>query len=185
IFGENKVQELTVKSEELPSDIEWHFIGHLQTNKVKYIAPYISMIHAVDSLKLLKTIEKEAAKNKRIINCLLQCKIAKEESKFGLSFDGAKDLLSNAEFTALRHVNIKGVMGMATYTDNLEQVRAEFKSLYDMFKQFKASFFIQKPDFNIVSMGMSHDYKIAIEQGANMIRIGSSIFGERNYSKTK
>jgi pyridoxal phosphate enzyme (YggS family) len=185
IFGENKVQELTVKSEELPRDIEWHFIGHLQTNKVKYIAPYISMIHAVDSLKLLKTIEKEAAKNNRIINCLLQCKIAKEESKFGLSFDGAKDLLSNAEFTALRHVNIKGVMGMATYTDNLEQVRAEFKSLYDMFKQFKASFFIQKPDFNIVSMGMSHDYKIAIEQGANMIRIGSSIFGERNYSKTK
>jgi PLP dependent protein len=184
LFGENKVQELIKKQEELPKDIEWHFIGHLQSNKVKFIAPFISLIHAVDSLKLLQVINKEAIGNKRVINCLIQCKIASEESKFGLSVEEIYDLLESSVFSELEHVNILGVMGMASYTDDVAQVRREFKLLKDTFDRLKINLFSEKQDFTVVSMGMSHDYGIAIEEGATMIRVGSSIFGERNYSKT-
>jgi pyridoxal phosphate enzyme (YggS family) len=182
-FGENKVQELVRKSEELPRDIEWHFIGHLQTNKVKYIAPFVCLIHAVDSLKLLKTIDKEAVKNHRVINCLLQCKIASEDTKFGLVKDEITQLLNSSDMAELLNINIKGVMGMATNTGNEDQVRAEFSYLYDLFKTLKVDHFRDKPDFKVISMGMSHDYSIAIQEGSNMVRIGSSIFGERNYNK--
>ncbi len=184
IFGENKVQELVQKHEELPHDIKWHFIGHLQTNKVKYIAPFVNLIHAVDSLKLLEVINKEAKKNNRIISCLLQCRIADEETKFGLSRNDILTLLETLNQSPLEHINIKGVMGMATNTENSTQVKSEFKYLYNLFKTLKVDFFREKSDFNIISMGMSHDYKFAIEEGATMVRIGSSIFGERNYLKT-
>ena len=184
VFGENKVQDLVKKSEELPRDIEWHFIGHLQTNKVKYIAPFVSLIHGVDSLKLLRTINKEAGKNHRVINCLLQCKIGEEDTKFGLSPNALNALIESPEFKELENINIKGVMGMATNTPDLEQVRAEFKGLYDIYKALKVGVFREKPDFMVVSMGMSHDYQLAVEQGATMVRIGSNIFGERNYNKT-
>lgn len=183
IFGENKVQDLVRKSEELPRDINWHFIGHLQTNKVKYIAPFVDLIHAVDSLKLLKMINKEAAKNKRIINCLLQCKIAEEDTKFGLSESDLNELLSSSEFKDLNHISIRGTMGMATNTDDELTVRNEFKLLKEIFERTKLEYFTEKPEFNVLSMGMSHDYKLAIDEGATMIRVGSSIFGERNYLK--
>ncbi len=183
IFGENKVQELVQKYEELPQDIKWHFIGHLQTNKVKYIAPFVSLIHAVDSLKLLKVINKEAQKCNRVINCLLQCKIADEDTKFGLSISDIQTLLLSLKDSPLEHINIKGVMGMATNTENSDQVKKEFKYLYDLFKKLKVDYFQGKPDFEVISMGMSHDYKLAIEEGSTMVRIGSSIFGERNYLK--
>lgn len=183
IFGENKVQELVRKSEELPGDIVWHFIGHLQTNKVKYIAPFVGLIHAVDSLKLLKMINKEAAKNKRIINCLLQCKIAEEDTKFGLSELELTEILNSADFKELEYISIRGTMGMATNTDNELKVRNEFNLLKGIFDRTKLNFFSENSEFNVLSMGMSHDYKLAIDEGSTMIRVGSSIFGERNYLK--
>lgn len=171
IFGENKVQELVEKEESLPKDIEWHMIGHLQTNKVKYIAPFVSLIHAVDSKKLIKEINKRAKQNNRVIPCLVQVHIAQEESKFGLDKDGVIEILK----TDFPNVSIVGLMGMATYTDNKNQVRKEFKYLKDSYDELKES----QPNFSILSMGMSGDYSIAIEEGSNMVRIGSSIFGER------
>jgi pyridoxal phosphate enzyme (YggS family) len=178
-FGENKVHELVDKYEALPKDIEWHLIGHLQTNKVKYIAPFVSLIHAVDSLKLLQEIDKQAAKNQRIIHCLLQFHVAQEETKFGLSFEEAEALLSSKEFIEMEHVRIVGVMGMASFVDNEEQVRDEFRTLNNYFQIIKSHHFKFNPDFKIVSMGMSGDYKWAIEEGSTMIRVGSSLFGER------
>ncbi len=183
IFGENKVQELTAKYDELPKDIEWHYIGHLQTNKVKYIAPFVSLIHAVDSFKLLRKINQEALKNNRSIQVLLQFHIAEEESKFGLNLNSAKEILTNPEFETLKNVEIVGVMGMATYTNDLAQVRKEFTTLKNIFKQLKSDYFSQQSSFKEISMGMSGDYKIAIEAGSTMVRIGSIIFGERNYKK--
>ncbi|MFP4060624.1 MAG: YggS family pyridoxal phosphate-dependent enzyme [Bacteroidales bacterium] len=182
VFGENKVQELIDKKDELPEDIQWHMIGHLQRNKVKYIAPFITLIHSVDSLKLLKAIEKEGEKNERIIECLLQMHVAKEETKFGMDEEELKQLLSSTEYLELKHVKIRGLMGMATFTGNMEIVRDEFRYLKKLFDQTYNSFFNGNPDFSILSMGMSHDYKIAIEEGSTMVRIGSSIFGERIYT---
>lgn len=178
VFGENKVQELVDKHANLPQDIEWHFIGHLQTNKVKYIAPFVHLIHAVDSLKLLKEINKQGAKNERLIQCLLQFHIANEKAKFGLSKEEAFELLQSSEYKALEHVKIVGVMGMATYTDDEDQIRAEFANLKAYFGTIKEKF-INKDDFSEISMGMSADYKIAIKEGSTMIRLGSSIFGIR------
>ncbi len=181
VFGENKVQELVEKQAELPKDIEWHFIGHLQTNKVKYIAPFISLIHGVDSLKLLKTIDKEGRKNNRKISCLLQFHIAEEETKFGLDLDEARELLTSADFAGLEFVDIRGVMGMATYTDDENQIRKEFKQLKNIFDQLKSEFFGSQDSFSEISMGMSGDYLLAAEEGSTMVRVGSSIFGERRY----
>lgn len=179
-FGENKVQELVDKHAELPQDIEWHLIGHLQTNKVKYIAPFVHLIHAVDSLKLLKEINKEAIKNRRVIDCLLQFHIASEETKFGLSFEEATELLESEEFIALENVRIAGVMGMASFTEDEEQVADEFRTLYNYFQIIKSHHFKFNPDFKEISMGMSGDYKIAVEEGSTMVRIGSTIFGGRS-----
>lgn len=174
-FGENYVQELVDKHEQLPKDINWHFIGHLQSNKVKYIAPFVYLIHGVDSFSLLKEINKQAQKNNRVINCLLQIYIAQEETKFGLDFNEASQILNSAEFKELKHISIKGFMAMASNTDDKVQIKKEFKSL----KTFSLHF----PDYKILSFGMSSDYKLAIEEGSTMIRVGSSIFGERNYTK--
>ena len=183
VFGENKVQELTGKYERLPKDIEWHFIGHLQTNKVKYIAPFVSLIHGVDSLKLLKTINKEAKKKDRVIDCLLQFHIATESTKFGLNMQEAFAILEDEQYRSFGNVRIAGVMGMATYTDDKEQVRKEFRSLKDVFDEVKEKYFADKEYFKEISMGMSGDYKIAIEEGSTLVRIGSSIFGARVYNK--
>lgn len=174
-FGENYVQELVDKHEQLPKDIRWHFIGHLQSNKVKFIAPFVHLIHGVDSFTLLKEINKQAQKNNRIIDCLLQLYIAKEETKFGLDFQEANTILNSEEFKALKNISVKGFMAMASNTDNEAQVRKEFKSLKEFCKQFS--------DCNILSFGMSSDYLLAIQEGSTMIRVGSSIFGERNYNK--
>ena len=179
VFGENKVQELTDKFDLLPKDIEWHFIGHLQSNKVKYIAPFVSMIHAVDSLKLLKEINKQAKKNDRTISCLLQFHIADEDSKFGLNLEEAQQILSSNEFVELQNISIVGVMGMATFTDDEDQVREEFRTLENYFHVVKSHFFKYNEAFEHLSMGMSGDYKIALEEGSTMIRLGSSIFGSR------
>lgn len=179
IFGENKVQELVEKYEMLPKDIEWHLIGHLQTNKVKYIAPFVHLIHAVDSLKLLQEIDKQAAKNNRIINCLLQFHIAEEDTKFGLDFEEAQHLLASNEFIEMQHIRIVGLMGMASFTSNNNQIAAEFRTLANYFQMIKSHFFKFNPDFTTISMGMSNDYPIAIEEGSTMIRVGSSIFGNR------
>lgn len=179
IFGENKVQELTDKFETLPKDIEWHFIGHLQSNKVKYIAPFVSMIHAVDSLKLLKEIDKQAKKNDRTISCLLQFHIAEEDSKFGLNLEEAQQILSSNEFVELQNISIVGIMGMATFTDEEDQVREEFRTLENYFHVVKSHFFKYNETFEHLSMGMSGDYKIALEEGSTMVRLGSSIFGAR------
>tara|TARA_B100000900_G_scaffold411891_1_gene432506 strand:+ start:616 stop:1260 length:645 start_codon:yes stop_codon:yes gene_type:complete len=174
VFGENKVQDMVAKSEELPSDIQWHMIGHLQTNKVKFIAPFVSLIHGVDSLKLIKEIDKRAAQNNRIIDCLLQIHIAEEETKFGLSKIEAIKVLEYAK--DLNYVRIKGLMGMATNTIDESIVRNEFAVLKKLFLEFQ----LVGEHFQIISMGMSGDYKIAIEQGSNMVRVGSAIFGRRN-----
>ena len=179
VFGENKVQELAQKQSELPTDIEWHLIGHLQTNKVKFIAQFVSLIHAVDSLKLLKEINKQAKKHSRTINCLLQFHIAQEKSKFGLNFDQAKELLSSQDFIELQNVSIAGVMGMASNTSNEEQVRGEFQTMENYFNVLKSHYFKFNDNFQHISMGMSGDYQIAIEEGSNMVRLGSSIFGLR------
>ena len=178
VFGENKVQELAQKYDDLPKDIEWHLIGHLQTNKVKYIAPFVSLIHTVDSFKLLKEINKQALKNNRVINCLLQVKIAEEESKFGLSKTNAEALINNTEVAELKNIKIVGLMGMSTNTLDEIQVSNEFSLLHIIYSEFR----IQNSEFRILSMGMSGDYKLALEQGSNMIRVGSTIFGERSYN---
>lgn len=174
VFAENKVQALLERAEQLPGDIQWHLIGHLQSNKVKYIAPFIHTIQSVDSLKLLEEINKHALKNNRVINCLLQIYIASEETKFGLSFDEAKELLQGNVISELRGVNITGLMGMATNTDNMQQVEHEFRSLKIFFDEIKQM--NQYPDFNTLSMGMSGDYMLAIACGSNMIRVGSKVF---------
>ncbi|MGL4780671.1 MAG: YggS family pyridoxal phosphate-dependent enzyme [Bacteroidales bacterium] len=181
IFGESKVQELVPKAEHLPKDIEWHFIGHLQTNKIKYIIPFVSLIHSVDSFKLLNEINKEAQKKNRVVDCLLQFHIAEEETKFGLSPDEAKEFLSAGRLAELKNVRIVGVMGMATFSDDQHQVRKEFKSLKMIFDTLKKTYFEDKEYFKQISMGMSDDYTIAIEEGSTLVRIGSSIFGVRNY----
>jgi len=178
VFGENKIQEMTDKWEALPKDIQWHMVGHVQRNKVKYMAPFVSLIHAVDSLKLLKEINKEAEKNERVISCLLQVKIAEEESKFGLDADETKELLASEEFNNLKHIQVKGLMGMATYSDDEAKVRGEFDYLKSVFDDLKK----RHSEFEVLSMGMSGDYKIALTCGSNMVRIGSAIFGERNYN---
>jgi len=179
LFGENMVQELVEKQEHLPKDIQWHLIGHLQSNKVKYIAPFISMIQSVDSLKLLQEINKHAEKNNRVIDCLLQIYIADEETKFGLGFDEAIELLRSEEFAVLKHVRIRGLMGIATNTENEKQIKDEYYELKTFFDGLKQSFFRKDAAFDTLSMGMSADYKIAIEQGSNMVRLGSTIFGTR------
>lgn len=182
-FGENKVQELAGKYEALPKDIEWHFIGHLQSNKIKYIAPFVHLIHGVDSFKLLKSIDAEAKKAGRNLPVLLQFHIAEEETKFGLSMDEATEMLSSEEYKSLKNVQVSGVMGMATYTDDFTQVRKEFACLKTYFDTLKINYFAERPEFKEISMGMSGDYLIAIAEGSTMIRIGSNIFGERNYLK--
>jgi pyridoxal phosphate enzyme (YggS family) len=179
LFGENKVQEMTSKHANLPKDIEWHLIGHLQSNKVKYIAPFVGLIHSVDSLKLLEVIDKEGAKNNKVIDCLLQVFIANEETKFGLNREELMDLLANPDFKKLQHCKIVGLMGMASYTENEDQVRNEFKFLKKTFNEVKVHFFREENSFKEISMGMSNDYKIAIEEGATLIRVGSTIFGSR------
>jgi len=178
-FGENYVQEMVDKYQLLPKDIHWHFIGHLQTNKVKYIVPFVHLIHSVDSLKLLKEINKQAEKNQRIVSCLLQIHIAEEETKFGLSSQEALDILSSEELKSFQFIKIKGLMGMATNTNNTEQIKKEFLSLKSLFDQFKNTLHLPNVQFEILSMGMSNDYPIAIECGSNAIRIGTLIFGER------
>lgn len=178
-FGENKAQELLQKFEELPKDIEWHFIGHLQSNKAKYITPFVNMIHGIDSFKILKAVNKEAKKNDRVVPCLLQFHIAQESTKFGLDETEAKEILNSETFPALKNVYIAGVMGMATYTDDHEQVRTEFRKLKDIFTWLKKDYFSGNPEFSEISMGMSDDYHIAVEEGSTMVRIGSNIFGSR------
>lgn len=179
VFGENKVQELVDKWEVLPKDIEWHLIGHLQSNKVKYIAPFVSLIHSVDSFKLLQEINKQGEKNGRVIRCLLQFHVAQEETKFGLSFEEAEEILQSREFVEMEHVSIVGLMGMASFVEHEEQIRDEFRNLHNYFAILKSNYFKYNPDFNILSMGMSGDYKLAIEEGSTMIRVGSSLFGSR------
>ncbi len=179
IFGENKVQELVDKQALLPKDVEWHLIGHLQSNKVKYIAPFVSLIHSVDSLKLLQEINKQAEKNKRVIDCLLQIYIAKEETKFGLSFEEAEQLMASRELEELKNIKIIGFMGMATNTENPDQISAEFGSLKAFYDRF-SNFPINDSPLTTLSMGMSSDYLSAINQGSTMIRVGSSVFGARS-----
>ncbi|MCJ8209493.1 YggS family pyridoxal phosphate-dependent enzyme [Mucilaginibacter sp. RS28] len=179
VFGENMVQELVEKYEQLPKDIEWHLIGHLQTNKVKYIAPFISLIESVDSMKLLQEINKHALKNNRVIDVLLQVYIADEETKYGLGFDEVIELLRSDEFKELTNVRVRGLMGIATNTDNEKQIKEEFYELETFFEGIKQSYFRKDDYFNELSMGMSSDYKIAIEQGSTMVRLGSTIFGGR------
>lgn len=181
-FGENKVQELLEKHQHLPENVRWHMIGHLQTNKVKYIAPFVYLIHSVDSLKLLRVINKEGGKNKRIINCLFQIHIAKEDSKFGMDMSELGIILDSEEFKNMEHVNVRGLMGMATFTDDSDIVRSEFNNLKRIFEEVKSEYFLRKNDFSVLSMGMSDDYLIAIEEGSNMIRVGSAIFGSRDYA---
>lgn len=181
IFGENKVQELVSKYEVLPKDIEWHLIGHLQSNKVKYIVPFVWLIHSVDSLKLLSVIDREAQKVNRTVDCLLQIHIASEETKFGFSVDELEELLNSDEYQTMKNIRVVGLMGMATFTENMDQVRMEFKFLGNLFKLMQEKYFQGKPWFKELSMGMSGDYKIAIEQGSTMVRIGSNIFGHRVY----
>lgn len=182
VFGENKAQELKEKYEILPKDIQWHFIGHLQTNKIKYIAPFVSMIHSIDSFKLLQEINRIAKNHNRVIPCLLQFHIAEEESKFGFDFHECEAMLQDPQFATLKNIQIAGVMGMATFTDNQEQVRQEFHHLKDIFQQLKSNYFSDNKEFKEISMGMTDDYPIAIAEGSTLIRIGSAIFGERQYN---
>lgn len=179
IFGENKAQECSEKYPALPHDIQWHFIGHLQTNKVKVIAPFVSLIHSIDSIRILTEVNKEALKNQRVIDCLLQFHIATEETKFGLSWEEAVALLENPDLTTLKNVRITGVMGMASFVDDMNLVRKEFKTLKSTFDQLKSNYFSESSWFREVSMGMTHDYKIAIEEGSTLVRIGTAIFGDR------
>lgn len=181
IFGESHEQELRQKHETLPKDIEWHFIGHLQTNKVKYIAPYINMIEAVDSLKLLREIDKHAARNNRVIDVLLELHIAEEETKYGLTPDACRQLLADGEWRKLEHVRICGLMMMASYVDDENRIRSEFCLARNLFDEIKAQYFADKPSFKERSWGMSHDYPIAVEEGSTMVRVGTAIFGPRVY----
>lgn len=182
VFGENRVQELVPKYEALPKDIQWHLIGHLQTNKVKYIAPFVNLIHSVDSLKLLEEINRQGSRNDRIIPCLLQVHIAEEETKFGFSPGELLDLVSSQALRRLAHIQVKGLMGMATFTENENQVRKEFRSLKTLFEELRSKEASQGFEMQHLSMGMSGDYKIALEEGSNMIRVGSAIFGERKHA---
>ena len=177
-FGENKVQEMIEKYERLPKDIHWHMIGHLQTNKVKFIAPFVTLIHGIDSLKLLKEIEKQAIRNNRIIHVLLQFHIAQEDSKFGLKYEDINEIMSS--FLLMNSVRITGVMGMASFVEDIVQIQSEFNRLKKIFDELKLKYFENEPMFNILSMGMSGDYQIAIEEGSTMVRVGSSIFGSRH-----
>lgn len=179
IFGENIVQEMVEKYEALPKDISWHLIGHLQTNKVKYIAPFVAMIQSVDSLKVLKEINKQAAKHNRVIDCLLQVHIADEDTKFGLDHAELIEVLRSEEFQNFEHIRIRGLMGIATNTENEKVIKEEFYELKMLFDGIKVSFFRQEDAFDTLSMGMSSDYQLAIEKGANMVRLGSTIFGKR------
>lgn len=181
VFGESRVQELQAKHAVLPADIEWHFIGHLQANKVKYIAPYISLIHAVDSLRLLAEIDRQAAKHGRVIPCLLELHLAQEDTKYGLTLHQCTELLQGGEWRKMTHARITGLMCMASYTDDLVQVRQEFRTARDYFNEVRARFFADAPDFTRRSWGMSHDYHVAMEEGANLVRVGTAIFGEREY----
>lgn len=176
IFGENKVQEMTDKWEALPKDIQWHMVGHVQTNKVKYMAPYVDLIHAVHKMKLLKEINKRAKESDRVINCLLQVKIAEEDSKYGMSPDELRAFLKDEKLSELKNVKLKGLMAMATFTDDEEQIHREFQVLEDLYEETSKT----QPNFSVLSMGMSGDYKIAMQHGTNMVRIGSSIFGARH-----
>jgi len=180
VFGENKIQEMADKFELLPKDIKWHMIGHLQSNKVKYMASFVDLIHGIDKLKTLKEINKQAKKHDRVINCLLQAKIAKEETKFGFSFDEIEEILKSSELTALENIKIIGFMGMASFTENQEQLKEEFCSLKNFFDKHRTKTVIANCQLNVLSMGMSGDYNLAIENGSTMIRVGSSIFGSRN-----
>ncbi len=183
VFGENKVQELVPKYEALPKDIEWHLIGHLQSNKVKYIAPFVHLIHSIDSFKLLEEVNKQAVKANRTIACLLQLHIAEEETKFGFSEEEVKDLLASAELQKLENIQIAGLMGMATFTEDLEQIRREFRGLRALYEQLKASSLPPNVMMRHLSMGMSSDYRIALEEGSTMIRVGTAIFGDRKYDQ--
>jgi pyridoxal phosphate enzyme (YggS family) len=184
LFGENKAQEMASKHAGLPKDIEWHMIGHLQRNKVKYIAPFVQLIQSVDSLRLLEEIEKQAARHTRTIDCLLQFYIAEEETKFGLSWEEAEELLQSAEYRAMANVRITGVMGVATNTDNPEQLKKEFRYLRTCFLKLREGYFREEPSFKEISMGMSADYALAMAEGSTLIRVGSAIFGTRNYEFT-
>jgi len=177
VFGENKIQEMTQKWEVLPKDIQWHMIGHVQRNKVKYMAEFVSLVHAVDSFRLLKEIDKQAKKHNRIIDCLLQMHIAEEDTKFGLNESELNEIIASEEFKKLKNIKVAGLMGMATFTDDLEQVRREFRLLKTIYNSLEKD----NENLSILSMGMSGDYQIAIEEGSTMVRIGSSIFGARNY----
>lgn len=179
IFGESRVQELTSKHETLPKDIEWHFIGSLQRNKVKFIAPFISLIHSMESERLMREIEKQGAANNRVIPCLLQMHIADEETKSGFSIEECRSFLADGAWRNCPHVQFRGVMGMATFTDDAAKIRAEFKGLKSFFDEIKAVYFADMPEFKEISMGMSSDYRMAIEEGSTMIRVGTLIFGER------
>lgn len=179
IFGENKAQEIVEKQSQLPSDIEWHFIGHLQRNKVKMVIPYITCVESIDSLRLLKDIDNEARKINRVIDCLLEFKIAKETTKSGMTFEEGLELLNSDEYKMMNNIRIRGVMGMATFTDNETQIRCEFQKLRDIFNELSPKFFRYVDYFDQISMGMSDDYQIAIEEGSTMVRVGSSIFGRR------
>ena len=181
LFGESRVQELQAKHEALPKDIEWHFIGHLQTNKVKYIVPYVSLIHGIDSFRLLAEVDRQAERVGRTVGCLLQMHIAREETKFGFSFEECRQLLQEGEWRQLHHVRLCGMMGMATNTDNMQQVEEEFRSSATFFHEVKTTWFAADEAFCELSMGMSHDYPQAIAAGSTLIRVGTYIFGERNY----
>lgn len=181
VFGENKAREMEGKAEALPDDIQWHMIGHLQSNKVKYIAPFVSLIHSVDKLKLLKEINKRAKQNERVIDVLLQIHIAKEESKFGMDEEEVRELLQSDTYKQFENIRVVGLMGMATLTDHHDRIKTEFSYLNDLFQQIKDDYFSDKESFKVLSMGMSGDYKIALSCGSTMVRIGSAIFGEREY----
>jgi PLP dependent protein len=180
IFGENKVQDIAARQPNLPEDIRWHFIGHLQTNKVKFITPFVAMIESVDRMKVLREINKQATKADRTIPCLLQFHIAKEETKFGLDMAEVKQILESEEYANMKNIVVAGVMGMATYTTDTDRIRREFKLLKSIFRELKITYFSDEPAFREISMGMSGDFQIAIEEGSTMVRIGSLIFGERN-----
>ena len=182
IFGESKVQDMTAKYESLPKDIEWHFIGHLQSNKIKYMIPYVAMIHGIDTYKLLAEVNKQAVKAGRTANCLLQIHVAQEETKFGFSPEECREMLDTGEWKALTNVRICGLMGMASNTDNIEQINREFCLLDRLFNELKETWFAGSDDFRELSMGMSHDYHEAIAAGSTLVRVGSKIFGERNYN---
>ena len=181
MFGENHILEMTAKAEALPKDIEWHFTGHVQTNKIKYMAPFVSLIHAVDSYRLLREIDKHAAKHNRRIDCLLQIHIAQEDTKYGLTIEECRTLLATEPWRELQHVRIVGLMAMGSNTEDMEQVRGEFRQMKMLFDELKSTYFAEEPSFCQLSEGMTDDYPIAIEEGSAIVRIGSLIFGERTY----